>query len=53
MTTNSQRRLALVVTGIGLVLMIGKIIFDSEPGAIPLLLVLAGGGWLAATWRAS
>lgn len=51
MTSDSQRRLALVVTGVGLVLMIGKITFDSEPGAIPLLLILAGGGWLALTRR--
>lgn len=30
---------------IGFVLMIGKIYADSEPGAIPLALVLIGVGW--------
>lgn len=51
MTTGNQRRLALVVIGVGLALMIGKITFDSEPGAFPLLLILAGGGWLALARR--
>ena len=37
--------LAAVVLVIGLVLMTGKIYADSEPGAIPLLLVVSGIGW--------
>ena len=30
---------------VGLVLMAGKIYADSEPGAIPMLLVVLGAGW--------
>lgn len=37
--------LSALVTGLGLVLAVGKIIFDSEPGLIPLLLVAAGIVW--------
>ena len=35
-----------LLIAIGLVLMAGKIVFDSEPGAIPLLLVILGVAWL-------
>lgn len=33
----------ILVTGILLLIM--KVIADSEPGAIPLLLIVSGGGW--------
>ncbi len=34
---------------VGLVLMAGKIYADSEPGAIPMLLVVLGAGWYLLT----
>ena len=37
--------LSILTIAIGLVLMIGKIYADSEPGAIPLLLLVVGMGW--------
>ena len=37
--------LPVLIFLIGLVLMIGKIYADSEPGAIPLLLIVVGTGW--------
>ena len=37
--------LSVLTLGIGLVLMIGMMYWESEPGAIPLLLVLLGTGW--------
>ena len=40
-----QKILAALTVVIGLVLMSGKIYTDSEPGAIPLLLVVLGTGW--------
>lgn len=40
-----QKRLSILTLAIGLVLMVGKIYADSEPGAIPLLLVVVGLGW--------
>ena len=40
-----QKILSLLTLAIGLVLMVGKIYADSEPGAIPLLLVVVGIGW--------
>lgn len=40
-----QRMLSLLVLAVGLVLMIGKIYADGEPGAIPLLLVVLGTAW--------
>ncbi len=36
------RRLSIAIIVIGLVLMTGKIIADSEPGLLPLLLVACG-----------
>ena len=38
-------RFAILTLLIGVVLMAGKIYFDSEPGLIPLLLVGSGIGW--------
>jgi len=37
--------ISAIVIAIGIVLMIGKIYADSEPGGIPILLVLLGLGW--------
>lgn len=44
-----QTRISMIIMAIGLVLMIGKIYADSEPGAIPLLLVVVGIGWYLIT----
>ncbi|WP_376695524.1 hypothetical protein [Wenzhouxiangella sp. EGI_FJ10305] len=46
MNAGSHKRLALALVLLGLVLAITKIIADSEPGAIPLALMIAGIGWL-------
>ena len=40
-----QKILSALTVAIGLALMSGKIYADSEPGAIPLLLVVLGTGW--------
>ena len=37
--------LSVLITAIGFVLMVWKIYADSEPGAIPILLVVLGMGW--------
>lgn len=44
-----QRLLSAIVTLGGVILMVGKIVVDSEPGAIPLLLVVLGIGWYITT----
>ncbi len=41
--------LAALTIAIGFVLMLGKIYADSEPGAIPILLVVLGMGWYLIT----
>lgn len=47
--TRVSRYLALGLVVLGVMLMIMKIIADSEPGAIPLLLILVGtAGYLLA-----
>ena len=45
----TQFRAAMFVLVIGLVLMAWMIYAESEPGALPLLLVLGGGGWAVVT----
>ena len=40
-----QQSLSALTIVIGFVLMSGKIYADSEPGAIPILLVVLGTGW--------
>ena len=40
-----QKLLSALTVVIGFVLMAGKIHADSEPGAIPMLLVVLGAGW--------
>ncbi len=49
-TNNSKKQkvqimLSVLIIVIGVVLMILKIIADSEPGAIPLLLIVLGIAW--------
>lgn len=44
-----QKRLAALTIAIGLVLMAYMIYAESEPGLIPLLLVVLGAGWYAVT----
>ena len=41
--------LSALTIAIGFVLMLGKIYADSEPGAIPILLVVLGVGWYFVT----
>lgn len=40
-----HERLSILTIAIGLALMVGKIYADSEPGGIPILLVLFGTAW--------
>jgi hypothetical protein len=44
-----QAFLSALTILIGLLLMVVKIVADSEPGAIPLLLVVLGVGWFSVT----
>ena len=53
MNTREERKVhkilsALAIAG-GFVLMLGKIYADSEPGAIPMLLIVLGMGWYLIT----
>jgi hypothetical protein len=49
---HAQRMIALAIALLGGLLMVAKIHADSEPGALPLALVLGGVAWLAITqWR--
>jgi hypothetical protein len=41
----TQTLLSLLILGIGILLMVFKIYADSEPGAIPLFMVLVGAAW--------
>ena len=43
--SDMHRLLPILVIIVGVVLMIGKIVVDSEPGGIPILLILLGAGW--------
>ena len=45
-----QKRLSLLAVAIGTALMIYMITVESEPGAIPVLIVVAGAGWYLFTW---
>ncbi len=49
MNTNVQSRLSAITIVIGLALMIFKIYSDSEPGLIPLVLVIGGIAWYVVT----
>jgi hypothetical protein len=44
-----HRTLSILILAVGLVLMVGKIYADSEPGAIPLLLIVLGSAWYLIT----
>lgn len=44
-----QTLLSSLLCAIGIVLVAVKIYADSEPGAIPLLLIVLGTGWLIIT----
>ncbi|HST57783.1 MAG TPA: hypothetical protein VLK84_03775 [Longimicrobium sp.] len=46
-----HQRLSMLMIGIGLVLVIFMIRTESEPGALPLLLVVVGTAWHVITWR--
>lgn len=46
---NIQTGLSGLIIMIGIILMVGKIYVDSEPGAIPLLLIIFGFGWFFIT----
>jgi hypothetical protein len=45
-----QKLLSALTAAVGFVLMSGKIYADSEPGAIPMLLVVLGAGWYLVAW---
>lgn len=44
-----HRILSLLALAVGLLLMTYMIVYESEPGALPLLLVVVGGGWYVVT----
>ncbi|PWN05698.1 hypothetical protein [Rhodohalobacter mucosus] len=48
--TDKKRKIHLAassaLTATGLLLLIYMIIFENEPGAIPLAMILTGAGWL-------
>ena len=44
-----QTHTSLMVLAFGVVLAIGKIYADSEPGALPLLLIVVGTAWFFIT----
>lgn len=46
---NVHTILSLVILTIGLVLLVYMIRVESEPGALPLLLIVIGAGWYVAT----
>lgn len=48
-TLRVHRLIAASVLAIGLVLMAMMIVTESEPGLIPLVLVVLGAGWLLVT----
>lgn len=41
-----QKLLAGVILVVGLILLAFMVVVEDEPGALPLLLVLVGGGWI-------
>jgi hypothetical protein len=40
-----QAWMAATVTAVGIALMLGMMYWESEPGALPLALILGGGIW--------
>jgi positive regulator of sigma E activity len=55
MKTNNSKKIkasslvSILILVIGVLLMVFKIVVDSEPGAIPLLLIVIGAGWFFAS----
>jgi hypothetical protein len=49
--TGMQKWIAVFVLAIGLVLMTYMITVESEPGLLPLVLVLVGSIWSVVAWR--
>ncbi len=45
----AQKLLSVLITAIGIVLLVFMITVESEPGAIPLLLITFGTGWYFVT----
>ena len=44
---NKQSIMAISVTAIGFVLLVYMVLVEDEPGAIPLLMIALGIGWIA------
>lgn len=42
---STQKILPLVIIGIGVLLTVYMIVFEDEPGGIPLLLIVGGSAW--------
>lgn len=53
MSMRIQRLAAAAVFALGVALMAVMIVDESEPGALPVLLVIIGGGWWFALHRRS
>lgn len=47
----TQKTLSTVILVVGLVMMVGMITFEDEPGGIPVLLVVCGAWWSFVTRR--
>lgn len=50
MKTRTQKAVARLVLAVGVVLLGYMVVVEGEPGLLPLLLVVVGGGWYAAVW---
>lgn len=48
-----QRLLAVMIATIGILLLTYMITVENEPGALPLLLITSGTGWLLVTYLRS
>lgn len=46
---NMHKFLSIILTFIGIVLLTYMVIVESEPGALPLLLIVVGAGWFFIT----
>jgi hypothetical protein len=49
-TDKTGNRVALVILITGLMLLAYMVVVESEPGALPLLMILLGGGWYGYLW---
>ena len=50
MKSHVQKAAALVLIALGLALLVMMIVVESEPGALPLALLAAGGIWYGRCW---